>query len=202
VNKSVIATIKAEGPGSRKISFILSTKTKDRDNSVVNGPWVLDNYKKNPVVMAFHDYKSLPVAKCTSIGVQSGNLVATAQFIDAALSPFAEQVYQMLAQGFLKGCSVGFIPIDPPTRSNDGVLTYSKCELLEFSIVPIPSNPEALMRAKSAGAKQLSPEEIVRCIDKALGNVDAGVSRHVNRELTPAETAALVVRSVFGAGPV
>jgi hypothetical protein len=152
-------------------------------------------------VLAYHDYKSLPVVKCTSIGVQGGNLVAIAQFVEADLSASAQQIYQMLAQGFLKDCSAGFIPIDPPKRGNDGVLIYGACELLEFSIPPIPSNPDALRRTTGAKRLELSrevPDEvpalIARCLDEAV------LSKHANRDLTDADTAALVVRLVFGSG--
>jgi hypothetical protein len=69
-------------------------------------------YKANPVVLFGHDYHSLPVAKCTSIAVASGDLVATAEFAGADLSPMADQVFRLYEQGFMRAVSVGFRPSD------------------------------------------------------------------------------------------
>jgi HK97 family phage prohead protease len=199
VNSKQFETIVSKQPGeSRIINFTISTKGKDRDGDVINGPWVLDNYKKNPVVLWSHDYKSLPIGRCTSIGVVNGNLVATALFVDKDLNPLAEQVYNLLVAGFLKATSVGFKPIDPPKYSADGNgLIFGSCELLEFSICTVPSNPDALRRAaKSAGANgaQLTDEQTVRVIVESVLRAEeteageiAAIIRAVDKHLTARE---------------
>ena len=146
--KTFETTIARASGASRKIDFTLSTHGVDRDGDSIKGPWILTNYRKNPVVLFAHDYKSLPVARCTSISSASGALIATAEFADADLSPVADQVFRMLTAGFLKAVSVGFKPIDTPTLAPDGQgLIYGACELLEFSVVPVPSNGDALRRS-------------------------------------------------------
>ena len=173
MNSKQFETIVSKQPGeSRSISFTISTNGKDRDGDVINGPWVLDNYRKNPVVLWSHDYKSLPIGRCTSIGVVNGNLVATATFATEDLNPLADQVYNLLVAGFLKATSVGFKPIDQPRYSADGTgLIFGACELMEYSVCTVPSNPDALRRAaKSAGARsaQLTDEQTIRVVVETI----------------------------------
>jgi hypothetical protein len=56
-------------------------------------------YRANPVVLAFHDYRSLPVAKTVSISQVGDSLIATAESIGADVSPFADQCFRMPAGG-------------------------------------------------------------------------------------------------------
>jgi hypothetical protein len=70
---------------------------------------------------------------------------------------FADTVARLVDAGYLKTQSVGFIP----KKWEDGDFdeddkkkprrTYTKQELLEISIVPVPSNPNALMNAVKEG---------------------------------------------------
>jgi hypothetical protein len=62
----------------------------------------------------------------------------------------------MFKEGFLKAVSVGFMPkewelIDSEDDSFFPGLRFLKQELLEFSAVPVPSNPDALMKARTKG---------------------------------------------------
>src|SRR3990172_7043511 len=137
---------------SRTIRFIISSSSEDRDKDVVAvAGWNLDNYRKNPVGQWANDYKSLPVAKCLSVSPRGDKLVAEAQFPSADLYPFADTVYRMLKGGYLSATSVGFRPIDFKPNEKRGGVDFHAQELLEFSVVPIPSNCEALIEARAAG---------------------------------------------------
>jgi phage head maturation protease len=108
-------------------------------------------------------------------------------FADKDLNPMASQVYDLLVAGFLKATSVGFKPIDQPKYSADGNgLIFGACELLEFSVCSVPSNPDALRRgvgaAKSVGA-QLTDEQVVRVIVETVIRAE---------ESEPAEIAAII----------
>lgn len=148
----VADTVKAEG--ERKYTFAISTGAVDRerDTVAVDG-WQLDNYRKNPVVLWAHDYGGLPVGRAESVIARSGQLVARMEFVPAEVYPFAETVRQLVDGGFLKATSVGFRPLENGWKFNDarGGYDFTKQELLEFSIVPVPANPEALVAAKDAG---------------------------------------------------
>jgi HK97 family phage prohead protease len=136
------------GADDRTIKFIISTGSADREKDVINpNGWDTGNYLKNPVVLFAHDYNSLPVARTTSLTQQGDTLIAEAEFADEALNPAAEQVYQMLRQGYLRGASVGFRPLTFQYNEERGGVDFEKQELLEFSVVPVPANPGALMSA-------------------------------------------------------
>jgi HK97 family phage prohead protease len=101
----------------------------------------------NPTVPWAHDYRSLPVAKCISIDRYPDKLVAVCQFATADMNPMAEQVYRMVKAGFLNACSIGFRPIRWSYNEARGGIDFHEVELVEFSIVPIPAHPQALIAA-------------------------------------------------------
>lgn len=143
--------------GNRKLTFTISTGAVDRDRDTlkVDG-WRLDNYRKNPVVLWAHDSRGLPIGRAASILTGSGALKATAEFADAETYPFADTVYRMLEGGFLRATSVGFVPIKGLWNDERMGIDFEEQELLEFSVVPVPANPEALLDAKAAGI-ELAP---------------------------------------------
>jgi hypothetical protein len=143
-----------EEGGVRKAAFILSTSDEDRDGDVISqSGWHLDDYRKNPVVLFAHDLKSLPIGKAPGIGVIGGALKSPETiFPDKGVHPFADQVYGLVKGGFLRGTSVGFHPLEAESRKGvkKGV-AFARQSLYEFSILPIPSNKNALLEAKSEG---------------------------------------------------
>jgi hypothetical protein len=51
----------------RSLTFTASTQSLDRGSDRVLGPWQLTAFRKNPVILFAHDYKSLPIGRATSI---------------------------------------------------------------------------------------------------------------------------------------
>ena len=49
-----------------------------------------------------------------------------------------------------RGASVGFVPLEYTPRPGGG-LTYTKAELIEFSLCPVPSNAGALAELRAKG---------------------------------------------------
>jgi HK97 family phage prohead protease len=153
VRKQAVAN--AEDIGERRIKFTISTGDVDRENDRLRSDgWVLTAYRKNPVVMFAHDYKQLPVARAISIEEEDGRLVSTAEFATADLNPFADTVYRMIKGGFLNAVSVGFRPQKFKSAERDNGrqgFDFEEQELLEYSVVPIPANPHALIAASKDG---------------------------------------------------
>lgn len=155
-------TVKVEAGDSRKVTFTISTGAVDRDRDTVKVEgWRTDAYRKNPVVLWAHDSRSLPLARAEFIGTTGGQLKATARFAAPGVDydpagwpsdhPSPETVLLMLRGGMLNSTSVGFIPMKSMWNEERGGFDFHEQELLEFSIVPVPSNPEALVDAKAAG---------------------------------------------------
>jgi HK97 family phage prohead protease len=134
---------------TRIVRFVISTGAVDRDNDTINPKgWELQAYLQNPVVLWAHDYKALPVGRAVAVAASDGKLVSDCEF---ATHEFAETVYQLVKGGFLKAASVGFKPRKYTINDQRQGLDYAEQELMEWSIVPVPANPEALSLAKAAG---------------------------------------------------
>jgi hypothetical protein len=105
------------------------------------------------------------------IRIVGERLLATAQFATRDQYPFADTVFQLIRGGFLRATSVGFLPTKWKYRS-DGV-DFEEQELLEFSVVPVPANPEALLvNAKAAGIDTKPVLEWARRISAAGQRLD------------------------------
>ena len=137
--------------GNRILEFTGSTETMDRDGEIIKADgWDLKNYKNNPVVLFGHDYGSLPVAKCVKAWVEGGKLKFQDQFPTADEYEYADTVYKLCKGGYLNTVSVGFIPLKSEPGKGECRKTFTHQELLEHSIVPVPSNPDALRNAVDA----------------------------------------------------
>lgn len=153
--------------GSRRIKFTITTEAKDRDGDIVRSAGLdLDQFRLNPVVLFAHDSRRPPIGRAVDISHGDGAISATAEFMDNDVdtSGFSDMIFRMVRSGFLRATSIGFIPTkfeflpeDEDDEDSPHVgfrfpgLDFIESELLEFSIVPVPANPEALIDARRAG---------------------------------------------------
>jgi HK97 family phage prohead protease len=196
ITKTFTPEIKALG--DRQIKFTISTAKLDRHGDTVNPTgWDTKNYEKNPVVLYAHNYDAPPIGRCLSLSKTSNGLVAVAEFATADLNPMGDSVYKMLKAGFLSATSVGFLPKDwNDTKTGRD---YTSQELLEFSVVPVPANSDALAMTrslKSAAPRRkselISYEDAMRIVTAA----DAEYSR--SHDPVDANTVrAIVARAIL-----
>lgn len=144
---------------TRSVRVVASTETVDRHGTILEQDWLLESYSRNPVVLYSHASRELPIGHASDVRVEAGALVATLNFVSAEANPLAEQVWQSIQQKSLRAVSVGFYPHDVRLERRDGqdVLVLSKNELLEISVVPVPSNPDALVQMRAA---RMQPKEV------------------------------------------
>lgn len=102
-------------------------------------------YMRNPVVLFGHDYASPPVARTVSLTTSESGITARFIFPERGISARADEIHALWDAQFLSAVSVGFIPLEWAQDATDPTIT--KSELLEFSIVPVPANQEALRMA-------------------------------------------------------
>lgn len=177
VRRQLVTEVKEEGAeDDRKLRFVISSGALDRQGDTVNPlGWKTENFEKNPVVLFAHDYRQPPVARASDIVATktTGRLKATAEFMSPDLYPFSDMLYRMYKEGFMKAVSVGFRPIKWKFADEDDEdrgfmdINFEEQELLEFSAVPVPANPEALVGAKRMGI-ELSP--LVEWTEETLDN--------------------------------
>lgn len=131
--------------GERKMSFTISTAAVDRDGDTIDPKgWDLGSYSKNPVVLWAHDYSKPPVGKAINIKSTEHGLQADVEFLPQGMDPFADMIHDMCKGGFLNATSVGFRGKGEKSKDREYGYDFKTQELLEFSIVPVPANPEAL----------------------------------------------------------
>jgi HK97 family phage prohead protease len=147
-----VDTVITESEQERVLNFRISSETPDSYNDVIKADgWDLTRFEKNPVVLWAHSHREPPVGQALSIEVDGDALVASAQFADAETYAFADTVYRLLKKGFLRATSVGFFPKEWTYDEDRGGYNFISSELFEFSIVPVPANPDALALAVKDG---------------------------------------------------
>lgn len=150
---------------TREVQFVISTNTKDRHGEVINMKnWKLDTFNANPIVGYQHnvygDNMCLPPNPDDVLGKSKAwldmykgkeALIASVEFEPKEINPLAEKVFRKVLFGSLNAASVGILPVGEGKVEKDvnGNKTYfyDGQELIEWSIVNIPANPDARAKA-------------------------------------------------------
>jgi len=152
VHKTFNGAIKGINEAQRTATFTISTGSVDRDNDTIDPEgWDLKDYRENPVVLWAHNSYIPPIAKSKGTAVKDGNLISTATFATREQHELADTVFRLVLGRFLNTASVGFRPKESVWNDDRGGFDFKKQYLHEWSIVPVPSNPEALVGAKEQG---------------------------------------------------
>jgi hypothetical protein len=179
-----------------EVPFTISTASVDRDGDVIKQDgWELSEYMKNPVVLWAHDTSEPPVAKSAMVYVdgETDSLKSIAKFPSKDLYPFGNMIGRMYLNGFLRGASVGFLPTEYEIdETRDGMLptNFKKQKLLEWSAVPVPSNPEGLAQARSFG---IDTSPILGWAEKILDGEGSVLLPRVIVERAYAETSPIKI---------
>ena len=110
------------------------------------------NYMRNPVVLWAHDMKGqtesggLPIGRTNRMTNDSGKLEVDFEFLEG--DPFAERVRNAWDKGFLNAASVSWLPLESE-ETETGNQRDIRSDLLEWSIVSVPSDPDAVRNAHS-----------------------------------------------------
>jgi hypothetical protein len=156
---------RAKAEETREIEFIISSDDKDRHGTRLNMKgWNLENFNMNPIVGYQHNVYGgnmcQPDNPDNVLGpgrafLEEDRLIGAVTFETKEINPLAEKIFQKVLNGTLRATSVGFLEVgngkygDGEERQGGKNETYyfSGQELLEFSIVNIPSNAKAVGRS-------------------------------------------------------
>ena len=147
---------------NRTVKFVFSTSAKDRHRTILNKDgWELENFNRNGIAGYMHDVygdgllsKPDPddVIGKARAWVEDDKLIGEITFEPADLNAKADKVYRKIQFGSLNAVSVGFVEKgagemgDKEEGQDPDAYYFAGQELLEISVVNIPSNPEALKK--------------------------------------------------------
>ena len=142
-------TLKDPEPiGDNAYSVTIFANEKARDGMRIDPDTIdLSNYEKNPVVLYAHDFMGrtesggLPIGRTLKlVRTAEGQIRADFEFLEG--DPFAARVRNAWDRGFIRGASIGW-RTEPADRRGRA----PRSELIEWSIVAVPADPDALRDA-------------------------------------------------------
>ena len=154
-NKKYESEIKDVDDDQRIIRILASDESVDRDGDIIKAKgWEFDNFIKTGSIIYGHDPSNLPLALPLSAEIVGKKLYINAQFAAEGTSEFNDAVYSLIKQKIVRGVSVGFLGKE--WDEIDTGREFKKQELLELSVVPVPSNPNAKLLVKQYGEDTIS----------------------------------------------
>jgi hypothetical protein len=152
VRKFYSADVVVDGAlGPRQIRVVANSGQSDRVKDVLVAKGCkLDNYLRNPIVLAQHNPEN-PVGNFAP-EIKGERVEGVLTFAPAGISAKADEYCGLYKAGVLKTVSVGFQPIDSAPNKDGGEL-FKEWELLELSCVSVPCDPGALTIARSLETK-------------------------------------------------
>jgi hypothetical protein len=169
--------------GERAVVARITTDAVDRDGEVIIPQGVNSkDFERNPVVYFNHSYadfftddtgKKLPVGKCVAIKREENGIIAKTVFADRPQTYpedkewLPDTLFSLFQQKILNTFSIGFLPVEVRPATDKDLATFgadcrrviSKLKMLEYSVAPLPCNPEAVTMAVSKGLLTLQSAE-------------------------------------------
>ena len=152
----------------RSAEFIISTESRDSYGTVfLMSGWQLERYEKNPIVLFNHDASDIDsVIGRSEVRIEDSKLIGKVYFEDADLNPLAEKIFRKMKSGTIRGASIRASIEDGRMGNKEAgedadTLYFTRQELLEWSVVTLNSNPDAVARNRQAIEeirKQVKPE--------------------------------------------
>jgi len=141
-----------EENGARIINMVGSAQSEDRLGDIINQDgWELANYKKNPVVLWGHQYRTPAIARSRETKVENKKLVFLLDFPPEGVYELSDLVFNLYKYKILRASSVGFLPKDYKFRKDDKGIHFLVQELLELSCVNVPAHPATLAASYGKG---------------------------------------------------
>lgn len=133
-----------------------STIFADRDGDAIMPSGLNSkNFSVNPVLVWNHDLKVPPIGRITKLEKTTNGIIVNFEFASrpenhpAGVEWFPDTIKHLVDTGFLKGMSVGLLPTkgrkankkDADSFGSNTKFIVQEWELVEISLVPVPSNP-------------------------------------------------------------
>jgi len=165
--KSYVCKIDDVSESDRTVTHVVTTDHVDRSKEVVMPDGIdLTKYRANPVVLLEHGKSEYPLPIGKNIWIKRSlhgakrGLIAKTKFADTEMGRECMSLY---AEGILSAWSIGLLvrdqgPMTPTERQSRSDWVADGCrnvirtsEMIEYSVVRVPANPEAITIAKNKG---------------------------------------------------
>ncbi len=138
------------------VAFDVSDASADRDDDTVSlDGWVLEEHRRNPVVLWAHDHRRPAIGNGlgTHVDPSAKTLKSIGYFNDKDVDDFGNMIGRMFARRVLRAVSVGFIAklLAFNNERGDYAIDFLKQELIEWSGCNVGCNRNALSEARSFG---------------------------------------------------
>lgn len=143
-----VTSERATPDGKRIIRGIASTAHRDRHGETVSPKGI--SWKLPVPLLASHDHRA-PIGRVIDLVATDTELRFTAVISQATEQ--ARQVWELIGDGTLSGVSIGFIGLEHEAQPKG--LHWKAAELLEISVVSVPSNRES--RILTSAGKEATP---------------------------------------------
>lgn len=192
ITRDVVFEIRELTPAmieNREAEFVISSEAVDTYDTVfVAEGGEFERYNNNPIVAYGHKTWSddPDMILGTSEVRQEGKFtIGKVRFEDAETNPVAEKVFKKIQAKTLRMASIGanvkeWRYGDAQKGENPGVIYFTRWELLEWSIVPIGSNKDALVR--NAQTVEEMRNEIAKDIEVVRSDDNGNFIERSNRE--------------------
>lgn len=152
---------------------------------------ILKRFKANPVMLDGHNPTNLSViGKWTEIKAENGKLSAETEFdLD---DENAKVIAGKVERDIIKGASMGISFNKEDFTYENGELILKRCELLEASIVAIPSNAEALKLMMNG--EEITPTEMKNlCLSMSQNNKNIQIENSNTMKIRLSQLAFLAL---------
>lgn len=130
----------------------------DRDDETVNTDNIdISSYEKNPILIWNHSFDK-PVGRITKITKDFRGL-----YVEGEVHRLKgeEDKYEAVKKGLVISFSIGFVPKEYDILAGD-IVQITSAELVEISLAPVQSNPEALFRVIGTKSLGISVAELAK----------------------------------------
>ena len=186
LDRSMKTKIRQSDKDENLFTFIISKEEEDRHGSIVMVDGVdVSHFKRNPVVLFNHNYDRV-IGTASNVRVVGDTLQADMRFAE---TEFAQEIKGQVERGEIRATSIGFIVNEWSLDEENDTWKIMRSELLEFSIVTVPSNRSALIM-RDAEVKSLR-----ETVDKLAATVEKLGSTVVNLA-TPKIDGQSIIKAV------
>jgi phage head maturation protease len=140
----------------RTADFVISSEAVDTYGTVFKSEgWLLDRYATNPIVCYNHNHRDADsVIGTADVFLEDKLLISRVKFEAAENNPLAEKIFNKVKNRIIRGASISAEILDgryglEELNEDPNILYFTQQRLMEWSIVALNSNPDALARNTS-----------------------------------------------------